>query len=128
MSGCDKAPPAWAVFLALACLYMLSIGRGFYTSDGDVMFQTTAALVERGTFALPSDPALPQIIAGADDITYYSKYDPGLPLLMVPFYAAGDQIGAINRAHRYSLAALAVLLVPALSAAGAVSLTPKSPL
>src|SRR3972149_5009897 len=89
------------VFLLFACLYVLSLGRGFYSSDGEVMFKTTAALVERGTLVL--EPDLPPIVRGSDG-RFYSKYDPGLPLLGVPFYVTGDQIGAINQAHRYRLA------------------------
>ena len=112
--------PGWGVFLFFACLYALSIGRGFYSSDGEVMFQTTAALAERGTFALAPDPALPQIAPGQQGRSY-NKYDPGLPLLGVPFYVAGDWIARINAAHRYRLAATWVLLIPALAAAGAVA-------
>jgi hypothetical protein len=112
--------PVWAVFLFFASLYLLSIGRGFYSSDGEVMFKTTAALVERGTFALAPDPGLPQIVRGRNG-QYYSKYDPGLPLIGVPFYVTGDWIGRINHAHRARLTATAYLLVPALAAAGALA-------
>lgn len=112
--------PAWAVFVAFACLCALTLGRGFYSSDGEVMFQTTAALVERGTLALPPDPGLPQIVAGRDG-RYYSKYDPGLPLLAVPFFVAGDRLAAINHAHRTTVAAISVLLLSALAAAGALT-------
>ena len=111
----------WA-FVGLACLYALTIGRGFYSSDGEVMFQTTAALVEHHTLRLASDPGLPQIVAGQGG-AFYSKYDPGLSLLAVPFYVVGDRLAAINHAHRYGLAALCVLLLPVLAAAGAVALS-----
>ncbi len=109
-----------AVFLFFACLYILSIGRGFYTSDGEVMFKTAAALVERHSFALEPDPGLPQIVRGHDG-RMYSKYDPGLPLLLVPFYVTGDWIGQINHAHRYRLAATFALLLPALAGAGTLA-------
>lgn len=112
--------PVRAVFVAFACLCALTLGRGFYSSDGEVMFQTTAALAQRGTLALPSDPALPQIVAGHDG-RYYSKYDPGLPLLAVPFFVAGDRLAAINHAHRTTIAAISTLLVSALAAAGALA-------
>src|SRR5690606_25485775 len=88
--------------------------------DGDVMFQTTAALVTEGTLALPPDPGLPQIVAGQGG-RYYSKYDPGLPLLADPFFVAGGRLAAVNHAHRMQVAAIAVLFLPALSAAGAVT-------
>ena len=109
-----RAAPVWSVFAAFACLYALTLGRGFYSSDGEVMFQTTAALVRQGTLALSPDPGLPQIVPGHDG-RYYSKYDPGLPLLAAPFYLAGDWLAAVNRAHRTTVAALVVLLLPALA-------------
>lgn len=112
--------PLWAIWLGFACLYILSLGRGFYSSDGEVMFMTAAALAERGTFQLTPDPALPQIVTGTDGAAY-SKYDPGLPLLGVPFFVLGDRLGMVNNAHRYRLAATAALLIPALSAAGALA-------
>jgi hypothetical protein len=112
--------PVRAVFLFFACLYLLSIGRGFYSSDGEVMFKTTGALVEHGTFALAPDPGLPQIVRGRGG-QYFSKYDPGLPLIGVPFYVTGDWIGQINHAHRAQLAATFYLLIPALAAAGALA-------
>lgn len=108
------------LWLFFATLYLLSLGRGFYGSDGEVMFKTTAALVERQTFALAPDPGLPQIVRGQHG-EHFSKYDPGLPLTGVPFYAAGDWIGRVNHAHRTHLAAIAVLIVPALAAAAAIT-------
>ncbi|MCL4238055.1 MAG: hypothetical protein KJ047_07370 [Anaerolineae bacterium] len=117
MSG---RPPVGAVFVAFACLCALTLGRGFYSSDGEVMFQTTAALAGQGTLALPPDPDLPQIVAGRDG-RYYSKYDPGLPLLAVPFFIAGDRLAALNHAHRTTIAAISVLLISALTAAGALA-------
>ncbi|NDJ75153.1 MAG: hypothetical protein GYB65_02750 [Chloroflexi bacterium] len=113
-------PRAGVVFLLFACLYVLSLGRGLYTSDGVVMFETTRALAEDGTLALDPNPELPQIVPGQGGV-YYGKYDPGLPLLGIPFYVTGDWLGRVNYAHRYRLATTAYLLVPALSAAGAVT-------
>jgi len=107
------------VFAAFVCLCALTLGRGFYSSDGEVMFQSAAALVCQGTLALSPDPSLPQIVAGHDG-RYYSKYDPGLPLLAVPFYLLGDWLAAVNQAHRTTVAALAVLLLSAL--AGGITL------
>ncbi len=105
------------IFVFFACLYTLSIGRGFYGSDGEVMFKTTTALVEHHTLALDPDPGLPQIVPGQNQ-RFYSKYDPGLSLIAIPFYVIGDRIGQINHAHRYRLSATLVLLVPVLAAAG----------
>lgn len=113
--------PGWGVFAAFFCLCALTLGRGFYSSDGEVMFQTTAALVERRTLVLSPEPGLPQIVAGRDG-RFYSKYDPGLPLLAVPFYLAGDRLAAVNHAHRTAIAALSVLLLSALAAATALTL------
>ena len=108
------------LFLFFACLYALSLGRGFYSSDGEVMFQTTAALVERGTFALPPDPNLPQIVPGRGG-RWYGKYGAGFPVLLVPFYMAGNALAAVNAAHRTHTAALSVLVASALLAAGAAA-------
>lgn len=116
----DRRRRTWPVFVFFACVYALSVGRGFYASDGEVMFLTTAALATRGTFQLAPDSDLPQIVPG-DDGQFYSKYDPGLPLLALPLYAAGDWLGMVNHAHRYQLSALAVLMVPVLAAAGTVA-------
>jgi len=116
----EKGAPVWAVTLCCACLYALSLGRGFYASDGDVMFLTTSALATESTLALTPDAALPQIVAGQGGCSY-SKYDPGLPLLAVPFFIAGDRLAALNEAHRTQVAATAVLLLPALAGAGAVT-------
>ncbi len=112
--------PAWSVFLLFASLYALSLGRGFYASDGEVMFQTAAALVTRGALELAPDPGLPQIVAGQAG-RFYSKYDPGLPLLAAPLYVAGDRLAQANHAHRTQVAATAVMLLPALAGAGAIA-------
>ncbi len=112
--------PVGALFVAFACLCALTMGRGLYSSDGEVMFQTAASLAQRGTLALPPDPGLPQIVAGHDG-RFYSKYDPGLPLLAVPFFVAGDRLAAVNHAHRTTIAAISTLLLPALAAAGALA-------
>ena len=116
-ASASRARSPALIFVFFACLYVLSIGRGFYSSDGEVMFKTTAALIGHHTFALDPDPGLPQIVPGQDG-RFYSKYDPGLPLIAIPFYEIGDRIAHINHAHRYHLSALFVLLVPALAAAG----------
>lgn len=115
----DAAVGRRGALLLFAGLYLLSLGRGFYGSDGEVMFQTAAALAGRHTLALPADPGLPQIVEGRGG-RHFSKYDPGMPLLAVPFYAVGDWIGCVNHAHRTHLAALFVLMLPALAAAGAL--------
>lgn len=120
-TGVNRRAPGGAIFLLLACLYALFLGGSFYTSDGDVMFHTAAALAQRGTLALAPDPALPQIVAGREG-RYYARYDPGLPLIAAPFYALGDALAQVNHAHRTALAALAVLLVPVLAAAGAAAI------
>lgn len=117
-----RRAPGGALFLLLACFYALFLGGSFYTSDGDVMFHTTESLVRRGKFAVVPDPALPQIVAGQNG-RWYGKYDPGLPVIAAPFFALGDALAQVNHAHRTALAALFVLLVPVLAAAGAAAIT-----
>lgn len=116
----SSRPAARTVFILFASLYWLCIGRGFYSSDGDVMFKTTAALAQQHRLALAPNPGLPQIVAGKDH-RFYSKYDPGLALIGVPFYTVGDWIARTNHAHRYRVTILFYLLIPVLAAAGTLA-------
>ncbi|MBI5929324.1 MAG: hypothetical protein HY862_08455 [Chloroflexi bacterium] len=92
-------------------LYIFSIGTPFYSSDGQVMYETARAIALKHTLATPPSD-LPQTIIGHDGRTY-SKYDPGLPLLSAPLVLAADQLGQSTQSNRYALAAIAVQLVPA---------------
>ena len=75
-----------AVFLL--SVYFLSIGRGYYSTDGDVMFRLTWALSEHHSFGFPCDPSLPNAPQGPKG-KCYSRYGLGQSLAWVPFYEVG---------------------------------------
>ena len=77
----------WA-FLAFLGLYLLTSGVDFYSSDGEVVYRTTRALVEERSLAIPCDESLPQGLAGADG-RCYSTYGPGMPAAAIPLYLLG---------------------------------------
>ncbi|MCQ3929066.1 MAG: hypothetical protein DPW16_01285 [Chloroflexi bacterium] len=100
-----------AIGLFFFSAYIFSIGTPFYSSDGQVMYETARAIALQHTFAIPPSN-LPQTIVGHDGRTY-SKYDPGLPLLSSPVVFAADELGKATQSNRYALAAIAVQLIPA---------------
>lgn len=100
-----------AIGLFFFSAYIFSIGTPFYSSDGQVMYETARAIALQYTFAIPPS-GLPQTIIGHDGQTY-SKYDPGLPLLSAPVVFAADELSKATQSNRYALAAIAVQLIPA---------------
>lgn len=110
----DRRPlpiTTFAIGLFFFSVYVFSIGTPFYSSDGQVMYETTRAIALQHTLAIPPSD-LPQTIIGHDGRTY-SKYDPGLPLLSAPMVFAADELGKATQSNRYALAAIAVQLIPA---------------
>lgn len=108
---------AIGIFLFTFAVYCFSIGTPFYSSDAQVMYETARSLAFEGDLTL-DDHSLPQIVPGKDG-EYFSKYDPGLPLLAVPIIRYADHIAATHRANRYATAALFVMLIPALAMSAA---------
>ncbi len=100
-----------AIGLFFFSTYTFSIGTPFYSSDGQVMYETARSIALQHTLAIPPSD-LPQTTVGHDGRTY-SKYDPGLPLLSAPVVFAADELGKATQSNRYALAALAVQLIPA---------------
>lgn len=100
-----------AIGLFFFSAYTFSIGTPFYSSDGQVMYETARAIALQHTLAIPPSD-LPQTIVGRDGHTY-SKYDPSLPLLSAPIILAADELGKATQSNRYALAAIAVQLIPA---------------
>ncbi len=82
---------ALALFCALTCFFLLTSSGHIQTTDGETAYQTTEALVERGTFRL-----LPPEIAG-DSLRsarltragYYGITGPLHSILAMPFYLVG---------------------------------------
>lgn len=107
------------ISLSIAALcfavYAFSIGTPFYSSDAQVMYEASRAIALEGRLDIPQTD-LPQIIEGQDG-RFYSKYDPGLPLIAAPLVAAADHISKTHAANRYAVAAVAVMLIPALAMA-----------
>ncbi len=99
-----------AIGLFFFSAYIFSLGTPFYSSDGQVMYETARAIALHHTIAIPPSD-LPQTIVGYDGRTY-SKYDPGLPFLSAPIVLATDELGKATLSDRYALAALAVQLIP----------------
>lgn len=112
--------PGVAVFTLFACLYLLTSAGEFYSSDGEVMYQTAGALADRRTIALDANPDLPQIVRAASG-NPVSKYEPGAPLLAVPFYQLGSWLASVWGADRPTLTRLLVALMPALCMATAIA-------
>ncbi len=99
------------VSVFLLSFYLLTTGAGLYTSDGVAMYRTTAALADHRSFKVEADAGIPQIIAGVD--AYYSTYDPGQPLLSVPFYGMGSLLAALfPSGDRVALTVLFVSFLP----------------
>ncbi len=104
-----------AIFFLFLSIYLFSVGIPFYSSDGQVMYETARAIALENKLSIPPSP-LPQTTIGHDGNTY-SKYDPGMPLLAAPLVAWGDSLAQETLAHRYAVAATWVMLLPALSMA-----------
>ena len=102
--------PVLFVFTFFACLYLLTPAGDFYSSDGEVMYQAAGALADRGSLALDANPALPQIVQAADGVRV-SKYEPGMPLLAVPFYQLGSWLADLWDADRPEFTRLLVALM-----------------
>ncbi len=69
---------ALGVFVLLLALYLLTQGGELYSLGGEIMWQTSLALVNERSLALPPDPILAR---EGHDGRYYSKYGLGQPLL-----------------------------------------------
>ena len=76
---------AGLTFCFFLCLYLLSMGGHFYSYDARFRFQTTKALVERGSLVIRVPPQAPPI---------YSKYGIVQPLLTIPLYLLGRALPA----------------------------------
>jgi hypothetical protein len=108
------------IFLGFGTLYILSIGTRFYSSDAQVMYETSRALAFDQTFALPDDFGLPQIRRGAGG-RWFSQYDPGLPLIAAPVVAVTDWVARVNLWNRYAFSAFSMVWISALGVAFALT-------
>jgi uncharacterized protein YqhQ len=108
-----------AMFFAFVAVYLLSTGIPFAHTDGLVMYETARAIGLEGKLDL-APSSLPQVVIGQDGRSY-SKYDPGLPLLVAPVVRYADGVAVRERAHRYAVAAVFVMIVPAVGMALAMA-------
>lgn len=99
------------VFSAFWCIYMLSVAGPFASSDDVVMMQTAYQLGTEGHLHIPPSD-LPQVIEGHNG-KFYSKYDPGLPLLTVPVMWWATWVADQNvRADSFVVGAYFAMLIP----------------
>lgn len=101
-----------AILVGFTSLYVFSVGIPFYSSDGQVMYDTAWSIGVEGRLDVNPAP-LPQLITNDDGQTY-SKYDPGLPLLASHIVYYADGVAAKDGADRYAVGAIFVMIIPAL--------------
>lgn len=104
-----------AVIIGFLGLFLWSVGTPFYSSDGIVMYHTARAIALDHRLEQDVED-LPQLIPIGDGQAY-SKYDIGMPLLAAPVVAYADDVAQRAIANRYAVAAIFVMLVPALGMA-----------
>lgn len=109
--------PAIWLFLTLLSLYLITFNGQLSSSDGVVMYQTTAAIAQYGTLRLEPNPGLPQILLGRDG-HWYGMYDLGQPIAALPFYVVGRWVSQLLPASDpTTLTVFAVSLLPVLATA-----------
>ncbi len=86
-------PGKW-IFLTLLSIYLLTMGNGYYSTDGEVMFRLTLTLVEKGNLGFQCEARLPNAPPGKGGLCY-SKYGLGQSLALVPFYVLGKGLHLI---------------------------------
>lgn len=87
VSTLARFPAVW-LFLFLFSVYFLFQSGELFSSDGEIMYQTTEQLALHNSIDLKYDSGLPSILPGVDG-KFYSKYGLGQPLLSVIAYDAG---------------------------------------
>jgi len=90
MVKAKRFPAKW-VFLLVLSIYLLTIGKGYYSTDGEVMLKLTWALVEQWKLGFPCEERLPNAPPGRDGLCY-SKYGLGQSLALIPFYLFGPNL------------------------------------
>ena len=74
------------------------------------MYETARAISFDHTLEIPDD-SLPQVVTDKDG-HFFSKYDPGLPLIAAPIVSYADRVAQKAIANRYLVAAIFVMIVP----------------
>jgi hypothetical protein len=100
------------IFLFFLALYLLSVGEGVYSTDGETMLRTTSSIVDRHQLAIRCSSRLPNAVRGLDG-RCYSRYGLGQPLIAMPLYLLAKGINTLLPGTDY--AALVFLFVPRLN-------------
>lgn len=108
----SKRRTVWLVFLFFVGLYLLSVGEGVYSTDGETMLRTTSSIVDRHQLAVRCRSRLPNAVRGLDG-RCYGRYGLGQPLIAIPLYLLARGINTLLRGTDY--AALVFLFVPRLN-------------
>jgi hypothetical protein len=115
-------PPALAVFLVLAGIYLLTSGGHTYSYDEETMFGLTISIVERGSIVVPTCPGCAVLRSiPMPEGRNYSRYGPVQSLVAIPPYllaralAAGDD-AATWVGTRYAATLLSALATAAIGA------------
>lgn len=107
-----------ALFLCFAGFYLLGASGHFYAVDEETLYRMTEGIVERGSFALPSDVwgALGKR-RGAEP--FQPQFPPGQPLVAMPLYLLGRALATLfpPDARGYVLRFCVALLGPLVGAA-----------
>ena len=113
-------PPALAVFLVLAGIYLLTSGGHTYSYDEETMFGLTISIVERGSIVVPTCPGCAVLRSiPMPEGRNYSRYGPIQSLVAIPPYllaralAAGDN-AATWVGTRYAATLLTALVTAAI--------------
>lgn len=101
----------------LLVVYLLTMAGRLTSGDGETVYQTTKALVTRGSIAVP---ARPETALGRDGL-FYGKYGLGQSIVQAPFVAgglvAGKLFGAVDdRPARFAVGMTNSVVTVALAA------------
>jgi hypothetical protein len=108
----SKRKTVWLIFLFFLALYLLGVGEGVYSTDGETMLRTTWSIVDHHQLAIPCSSRLPNAVRGLDG-RCYSRYGLGQPLIAIPLYLLAKGINTLLPGTDY--AALVFLFVPRLN-------------
>lgn len=89
----NKSLNVW-LFTFLISVYLLSMGKGYYSTDGEVMLKFTWSLVEHKSIGFPCEERLPNAPPGRGGFCY-SKYGIGHSLALMPFYLLGRNLRVV---------------------------------
>lgn len=108
------------LFAGLAVVFLAILPPANFSSDGDAMLDVATSLASGDGFRVPCDPD--RSIAGHDGACY-STYYPLLSILAVPFVFVGRTVADLGGVSPDFTGEALAMVVPALAAAGAGTVT-----